>query len=44
MTITETLTMHAGAAHTVGRDVRALTWEARVACLWEYTMAFARVR
>ena len=37
LTITETLTMSASV------DTQ-LAWEARVACLWAFTMAFARVR
>jgi uncharacterized protein YndB with AHSA1/START domain len=37
LTITETLTVRA-------RADNPLAWEARVACLWAYTMAFARAR
>ena len=37
LTITETLAVRAHAGNR-------LAWEARVACLWAYTMAFARAR
>jgi len=37
LTITETLVASASARHQ-------LRWEARIACLWAHTMAFARIR
>lgn len=43
LTITETLTVNASASAHVSAG-RRIAWEARIACLWAHTMAFARLR